>query len=275
MYAVRLVCRLLQQVVARPSLFSVQELRVGLFDFSTTQWIIAILGATMIGFSKTGVPGSGIIIAPLMASAIAAKASTGFTLPMLAMADVLAILYWRRHVNWGHLGRLLPWTFAGVIVGYFLMDHISDKQLKVIMGVLILFFLGMSWLREKNIEDNRIPNHWFFAALMGMMAGSTSMMANAAGPVMVIYLMAMRLPKNEFIGTRAWFFWILNLSKMPFSSKLGFITQTSLLTNVALIPCILMGGFLGIALVNRIPQKAFTSVVKGLTVIAAIYLCVS
>jgi uncharacterized membrane protein YfcA len=246
-----------------------------LFDFSTTQWIIAILGATMIGFSKTGVPGSGIIIAPLMASVIAAKASTGFTLPMLAMADVLAILYWRRHVNWGHLGRLLPWTFAGVIVGYLLMDHISDKQLKVIMGALILFFLGMSWLREKKIDDNKIPNHWFFAALMGMMAGSTSMMANAAGPVMVIYLMAMRLPKNEFIGTRAWFFWILNLSKLPFSSKLGFITQTSLLTNVALIPCILIGGFLGVALVNRIPQKAFTSVVKGLTVIAAVYLCVA
>ena len=100
-------------------------------------------------------------------------------------------------------------------------------------------------------------------------------MANAAGPVMVIYLMAMRLPKNEFIGTRAWFFWILNLSKLPFSSKLGFITKASLLTNAALIPCILIGSFLGVALVNRIPQKAFTTVVKALTVVAAIYLCVS
>ena len=100
-----------------------------MLDFTTTQWIIVILGATMIGFSKTGVPGSGIIIAPLMASAMAAKDSTGFTLVMLAMADVLAILYWRRHVNWGHLARLLPWTLAGVVIGYLLMDHISDRQL--------------------------------------------------------------------------------------------------------------------------------------------------
>jgi uncharacterized membrane protein YfcA len=246
-----------------------------MLDFTTTQWIIVIIGATLIGFSKTGVPGSGIIIAPLMASAMLAKDSTGFTLPMLAMADVLAILYWRRHVNWNHLVRLLPWTFAGVIVGYLVMDHISDKQLKVIMGVLILAFLGISWFREKNVKEDRIPSHWLFAALMGMLAGSTSMMANAAGPVMVIYLMAMRLPKNEFIGTRAWFFWILNLSKLPFSSKLGFITKTSLVTNAALIPCLLIGGFLGVALVNRIPQKAFNRVVSGLTVAAAIYLCVS
>jgi len=246
-----------------------------MFDFTTTQWIIVIIGATMIGFSKTGVPGSGIIIAPLMASAMLAKDSTGFTLVMLAMADIMAILYWRRHVNWGYLVRLLPWTFAGVVIGYFVMDHISDKQLKIMMGVLILIFLGVSWFREKTVKENQIPNHWLFAAVMGVLAGSTSMMANAAGPVMVIYLMAMRLPKHEFIGTRAWFFWILNLSKLPFSSRLGLITAQSLLTNAALIPFILVGGFLGVALVNRIPQKAFNTVVKGLAVAAAVYLCVS
>lgn len=246
-----------------------------MLDFTTTQWIIVILGATMIGFSKTGVPGSGIIIAPLMASAMLAKNSTGFTLPMLAMADVLAILYWRRHVNWGHLVRLLPWTFGGVIIGFLVMDHISNKQLKLMMGILVLIFLAVSWFREKKVKEDQIPNHWLFVSIMGLLAGSTSMMANAAGPVMVIYLMAMRLPKNEFIGTRAWFFWILNLSKLPFSSKLGFITQASLLTNAALIPCILLGGFLGVTLVNRIPQKAFNTVVKGLTVAAAIYLCLS
>lgn len=246
-----------------------------MLDFTTTQWVIVVLGATMIGFSKTGVPGSGIIVAPLMASAMAAKDSTGFTLAMLAMADVLAILYWRRHVNWGHLLRLMPWTLLGVVVGYLLMDHISDRQLKIIMGVLILGFLGVSWWREKHVKAEQIPSHWLFAATMGMLAGSTSMLANAAGPVMVIYLMAMRLPKHEFIGTRAWFFWILNLSKLPFSSKLGFITKASLMTNAALIPCILIGGVLGVALVNRIPQRIFTTVVKALTVVAAIYLCIS
>ncbi len=246
-----------------------------MLDFTTTQWIIVALGATMIGFSKTGVPGSGIIIAPLMASAMAAKDSTGFTLVMLSMADILAILYWRRHVNWRHLVRLLPWTFGGVVIGYLLMDHISDKQLKIIMGALVLGFLGVSWWRETHVKDDQIPSHWFFAAMMGLLAGSTSMIANAAGPVMVIYLITMRLPKNEFIGTRAWFFWMLNLSKLPFSSRLGFITRASMLTNAALIPCILIGGFLGVALVNRIPERAFAIVVKALTVVAAIYLCVS
>ena len=244
-----------------------------MLDFSVIQWTVVISAALMIGFSKTGVPGTGILIPPLMASVMPAKASTGFVLPMLAMADIMAIVYWRRHVEWRHLFRLLPWTWLGVIMGFLLMGQITDDQLKRFIGVLVLGLLGLAWFRVTNVNNDHIPHHWLFAAFIGLLAGSTSMLANAAGPVMIIYLVAMRLPKNEFIGTRAWFFWILNLSKMPFSANLDLMNASSLLTNLALVPCLVIGGLLGIALVNVIPQRAFDRIVKLLALAAALYLC--
>ena len=246
-----------------------------MLDFSTVEWAIVILCALLIGFSKTGIPGTGILMVPLMAMVMPAKESTGFVLPMLAMADIMAIIYWRRHVELRHLIRLLPWAWLGVIIGAVCLRFITNEQLKPTIGVIVLVLIVGSWLRERFVTDAQIPAHWLFAALMGILAGSTSMMANAAGPIMIIYLMAMRLAKREFIGTGAWFFWILNLSKLPFSSKLSLISGSSLLTNVSLLPILLMGGVLGIFLVHRVPQKAFDFIVKSLAMCSALYLCVS
>jgi uncharacterized membrane protein YfcA len=247
----------------------------------------------MIGFTKTGIPGVGTLVIPLMAAIIPAKESTGFVLPMLAMADILAIIYWRRHVEWRQLARLLPWTWFGIVLGYLCMGYISNEHLKIFIGVLVLALMCVSWLRDRKVPDDRIPHHWLFAASMGVLAGFVSMMANAAGPVMIIYLMAMGLRKEAFVGTRAWFFWmamglrkeafvgtrawffwVLNLSKLPFSHRLNLITVQSLKTNAILLPCIVIGGILGVIAVHRIPQKTFNIVVKMLAVGAAIYLCI-
>lgn len=245
-----------------------------MIDFSSLQWSIALICAVMIGFTKTGIPGVGTLVIPLMAAIIPAKESTGFVLPMLAMADILAIIYWRRHVEWQQLVRLLPWTWLGILLGYLCMGHISNEHLKIFIGVLVLALMGISWLRDRKVPDDRIPNHWLFAVSMGVLAGFVSMMANAAGPVMIIYLMAMGLRKEAFVGTRAWFFWILNLSKLPFSHRLNLITFQSLKANIALLPCIVIGGILGVIAVHRIPQKTFNIVVKMLAAGAAIYLCI-
>ena len=100
------------------------------------------------------------------------------------------------------------------------------------------------------------------------------MLANAAGPIMILYLVAMRFHKRELIGTQAWFFWILNLSKIPFSQGLGLITMQSFLTNLSLLPCIIAGAVLGIRLANRLPEAIFATIVRLLALAAAIGLCV-
>jgi len=246
-----------------------------MMDFTHLQWAIAIICALMIGFAKTGIPGSGILVPLLAASIIPAKESTGFVLPMLAMADIIAITYWRRHVEWKQLLKLLPWAWMGIFAGFFGISHISNDHLRVFIGVLVIVLMFVAWLRNKYISGDDIPSHWLFAAVLGTLAGATSMMANAAGPVMVIYLVAMRLSKENFIGTSAWFFWIINLSKLPFSSRLDLISFQSLQTNLALLPCIISGGIIGIFLVNRISQKIFNRVVQLLAAGAACFLIFS
>ena len=243
-----------------------------MIEFTSLQWVIAILCALMIGFAKAGIPGSGILIPLLAASIIPAKESTGFVLPMLIMADIIAITYWRRSVEWKQLIRLLPWAWLGIFAGFLGMSYISDADLKTFIGALVLILMTVSYIKNRVLSGDSMPDHWLFAAVLGTLAGSTSMMANAAGPVMVIYFMAMKLPKEYFIGTGAWFFWIINLSKLPFSQKLNLINIQSLQTNLILLPFIITGGVIGIFLVKRISQKVFNNVVQLLAVMAALYL---
>jgi uncharacterized membrane protein YfcA len=243
--------------------------------FSVADWIVIALCAVMTGFSKTGIPGAAIVAVPLLALVMPARQSTGFLLPMLILADVMAILYWRRHVHWKSLAHLLPWTLVGLCIGYVCMGKVTDRQLKPIIGSVVLVLVVGAWIRERTVADDRVPTHWAFAAAAGVLAGVTTMLANAAGPIMAIYLLAMRFDKKRFIGTQAWFFWVVNLSKLPLSQKLGLVTVQTFQADLLVLPAILAGGVLGIILVHRISQDAFNAVVRVLAIAAGAYLCIS
>jgi uncharacterized membrane protein YfcA len=98
------------------------------------------------------------------------------------------------------------------------------------------------------------------------------MMANAAGPIMIIYLLAMQLPKIEFVGTSAWFFFVINWLKVPFSAKLKLMTLATVKLNLIMLPFIAIGAVVGIFFLKRIPQKAFNAVVQILAAAAAVKL---
>lgn len=240
-------------------------------SLSGFQWCVALFCALSVGVSKTGLPGIGILGIPLMAMIMPAKASTGIILPMLIFGDIAAVSYYHRHAVWSHLWRLLPWSFAGIVIGYLIMERITDAQLTRVIGVIVLVMLALNALRERLTSDSaHIPTQWYFAAFLGLTAGVTTMMANAAGPIAMIYLLAMRLPKNEFIGTGAWFFFVVNCVKVPFSLKLGLITADSFRFNLILFVAVAAGAALGILLVKRMPQRAFNIAVQALAVVAAI-----
>ena len=246
-----------------------------MLDFSFTSWVIIVLCAISIGFSKTSGIGLAIAFVPLLAMIMDSKESVGFMLPMLCMADLPAVIYWRKHVQWKSLTKLAPWTLAGIATGYVAMSYFTSRIHMPVIGVIILVMMAVTFWRESRLgNDYSIPNYWWFAAIMGVMAGFTTMMANAAGPAMVIYLLAMKMKKNDFVGTSAWFFWFVNLIKVPLNSQLDLITMPSFMTNLVLLPAIIAGGWLGVVLVHKLPQKVFNRVVSVLAVLAAVYLCV-
>lgn len=225
------------------------------------QWALAILAAALVGLSKTGIAGLGILVVSVFALLIpSTKQSSGIVLPLLILGDLVAVLAYRRHTQWSHLWRLFPWTALGVLVGYFAMGRINDHQARVLIGLIVCAMVALHlWRRWRTARgaDAGDEHGIGFAITVGVLAGFTTLVANAAGPLMAIYLLAMRLPKMEYVGTGAVFFMLLNWFKVPFMVDLGLITVDSLKFNAILAPAVLVGAWFGKWLLPRIDQKLF------------------
>ncbi len=246
-----------------------------MFDLNAIGWLLVGLCAFLVGVSKTGLPGLGILIVPLMAMALPqhARESTGIMLGMLILGDLFAATYYRRIAEWKHVLRLLPPAFLGIVAGWKAMEYVTNDQLKRIIGLIVLAMLAIHlWRTRLRAEDAPIPTQWWFGGILGFLAGVTTMMANAAGPVMVIYLLAMRLPKLAFVGTSAWFFFAVNWLKVPFSAHLALTTGASVKLGLLMLPLIAAGSLAGIFLLHRLPQKAFNVLIQVLAAAAAIKL---
>lgn len=249
-------------------------------DLTWIQWTLLALGAFFTGLSKTGVAGLGILTVALFANAMPARESTGALLPLLILADLFGIVLYRKHGDWTYLWRLAPWVIAGVALGYLTMGHAGNGLIQRLIGGILLAMIALHlWRQREEIREPdgfaaRLPHTLWFAGLTGVLAGFTTMVANAAGPVMVLYLLAMRLPKLAFIGTMAWFFFFVNLFKVPFSWRLDLITSQSLRMDAALALALLPGVILGPIIVKHLPQRAFERMVLVLTVLAALRLVI-
>lgn len=247
-----------------------------LFSFELSFWQILLLvfSALLIGMSKTGISGAGMAMIPIMAAIFGGKLSTGIVLPMLSMADIFAVSYYHRHANWSYILRLIPTTIIGILAGIYVGDIISDQVFKNIMGVIVILSVGILVWRDLR-KDARIPSGMAFPIVMGLAGGFATMVGNAAGAIMALYLLSMRLPKNEFIGTGAWFFLIINLFKIPFHI---FIWETislrTFVLDLFLLPAIAAGAFLGILVVRFIPEKAYRIFLLVTTAIAALVLII-
>lgn len=193
-------------------------------------------------------------------------------LPILCLADAMGVWYYHRHASWTHLKKLLPWAAAGTLLGAYVGDTIDDKTFKVIMAVIIIVSVViMVWLERGHKED--VPDYFWFAALIGVAGGFTSMIGNLAGSVMAIYFLSMRLPKNSFIGTSAWFFMVINWFKIPFHIW-GWhtINVNTFLLDMATLPFIAVGAYLGILIVKILPEKTYRWFIIGMTLVAAVFM---
>ncbi len=247
-----------------------------MFALNAWEWVILLLGSLVVGLSKTGIAGLGIFTVALFASVLPARESTGVLLLLLICGDLIAVPLYRRHAVWPHLWKLCPWVAAGVVLGYLAMGQLQgDKAFQRLIGGILLAMVAIHLWRQRlpacdpDRTNDRVPHRTWFAALMGTMAGFTTMVANAAGPVMILYMLAMQLPKMEFMGTGAWFFLAVNLFKVPFSYRLELITPASLALDLKLAPMVVLGAVLGRMLIGHINQRLFEMLALALTVLAA------
>ena len=239
------------------------------------QWFVISISALSIGMSKTGVQGIMLMIVPLMAMAFGAKESTGVILPMLCMADIIAVAYYKRIADWKIVAKLLPTAILGFFLAIGVDNMIPNGQFRQLMGwTLMLALVVMIW-SEIFGKENRWMKKWWYAAIFGLLGGFTTMIGNAAGPVMSVYLLSMRKEKMEYIGINAWFFLVVNLLKVPLQAFVwDNITWDSLQLNLVMLPVIGIGSLIGIRIVKLLPEKIFRRFIQIVTILSVILMII-
>lgn len=236
--------------------------------------LLFLFAALILGMSKAGLSGFGLAAVPIMALIFGAKESTGVILPMLITADIMAVMYWRRHAVWKYIIVILPWVALGIVAALITGNMINNSQFRILLLTIVwimLFLMVVNDVRKK--DDSTVPQSKIFSSLMGFTGGFATMIGNAAGPVFTLYFLSMRLPKKEFIGTSAWLYLIMNTGKLPLQVLVWKnITLSSLIPGLIAIPVIALGIFSGIRIVKMFPENVYRYFVIGTTIATSVLL---
>ncbi|MET0736151.1 MAG: sulfite exporter TauE/SafE family protein [Microbacterium sp.] len=246
-----------------------------MLELSWFAWVLLGVAAIVVGLSKTAVPGAGTIAVAIFAAVLPARQSTGTLLLLLIVADIFAVTMYRRHVDWRALLRLAPAVVVGILLGVAFLAVADDAWVKRTIGVILIAVIAITLLRRRMTAATAASGpHPVAAATYGTLGGFTTMVANAAGPVMSMYFLAARFEVKAFLGTAAWFFAIVNIVKVPFSVGLGIITVPGLVLDLILVPLVVVGALGGRWLAARLDQRLFERLVIGFTIVGAVYLLV-
>ena len=247
-----------------------------LFGGTVAGLVVLAAAAVVIGYSKTALGGLGIVAVALFATVLPARQSTAAILVVLLVGDLVAVWHYRRDADWTLVRRLLPAVLPGLLLGTLFLALVDDLVLRRSIGaVLLALVLLQLWVRWR-ADGSPTDTHERRSAALGAGAavGFTTMTANAAGPVMTLYLSAAGVDKRRFVGTNAWFFLAVNLVKVPFSVGLGLLHVDDVARAGLLAPLVLLGGLAGYATVRRLSQRGFDLAVLAASAVAATALLV-
>lgn len=255
---------------------------------TTAAWVALVVGAVLVGFSKTAIGGMSMIAVGIYAAVLPARASTGVLLLLLIVGDVYAIAAYRRHADWAVLRKLAPAVVVGVVLGAFFVARVSDVAMKRTIGWILLLLIAVHvWTRyvaprrraakvgaastDEESTAHRVEGTLVTAGAGGM-AGFTSMVANAGGAVMTLYMLRAGMTMMTFLGTGAWFFFLVNVFKVPFSIAVGVLTLDSLPVVGLMLPAVLVGAWIGRRVIGHISPAVFEVLVLTFTALAALNL---
>lgn len=236
----------------------------------TLALFFAFFAAFILGLAKAGLKGLGIVVVAILANIYGAKASTGILLPLLITGDILAVIYYKRFVEWKYLIQFLPAMIVGVLIAVYVGKNLDEKTFKYWMAIIILISVAMLFWRDY-MHVKTYPKNPFYAYFMGICAGFTTMIGNLAGSFSNLFFLSTQLPKNQLIATAAWVFFIINIFKVPFHIwNWGTIDLNSFAIDLYLIPAVIMGFFIGLKLVSYFNEEFYRKFLLIATAIGAI-----
>lgn len=227
-------------------------------EMNTAGWLVTAVAVLLTGISKAGLGGGlGGLAVPLMSMWISPRDAVAVMLPILIVMDFSGIRAWRGQADWGDLRRLVPAALLGIGLGTLVFDLLSERMVKLLLGLIAIVFAADRLLRRKGGGSGPQARSRAFAWLCGTGAGFTSTLAHSGGPPLMIYLFGRRLSKEAFVATSVFFFTAINLAKLPFYMAIGLFSRETLLMSAMLVPLVPFGVWLGIRLMKRIPERPF------------------
>ena len=266
---------------------------------TATTWILLMVVAALCGIAKTALPGAATVAVALCTAVLPAKESTGAILLMLMTGDLLAVWSYRRDADFRMLRRLVPAVLTGVGAGALFLHLASNDSTRRLIGVILLLLVAITLIQRRS-TSRRVSDGASTAQapsppapapetqeattalatpttsgrlsrlVYGSLAGFTTMVANAGGPVTSMYFLACRYPVKAFLGTTAWFFFLVNLVKLPFSISAGLVNTTTMSLTVICAPIVIVSALAGRRLAERMDQRVFEPVIVALTIISAL-----
>lgn len=248
--------------------------------FTTHALLLGVLAAVVVGLSKTAIPGAGMLTVPIVAAIVDGRMIAGTSLPLLLVADLFAVSWYRHHTRWELLRPLAVWVAVGFGAGtvFYVAVGSSVRPIDVTIGVTILVMVVIQLWRMVRRRPPK-PATPSDAVLYGTAGGFTTFVSNSAGPVINTYLVGLGLGRDELVGTSAWFYFAVNLAKIPLYLGLGwwttggpFMTGESLLWGLTMVPGVVAGVYLGRWILPRISQQTFVVLVLVLSAAGGIRL---
>jgi uncharacterized membrane protein YfcA len=220
-------------------------------------WFVAaaLLGVTLLGVSKGGFFGLGVMALPLMSLFVSPLQAAAIILPTALAQDALTVWTYRHNWSAWNLKIMLPSMTVGIVIAWFLAASLSPVHIRLAVGLIAALFVVRHWLAgrvERFIHPNTATGIVF-----GTLGGITTMLANAGGPAWQMHLLPQRMEKLTYVGTVTILFAASNVIKVPAVATLGYMTMENLLVGASLLPVAIATNYLGIWLVRRTPVELF------------------
>lgn len=226
-------------------------------------WLLAIVGVTITGISKSGFAGgAGVVAVPMLALVMPVTAATALMLPLLMVMDARTVMLYRKSMVWREITVITTAAIIGIALAGTALAALPAITLQVILAVFCLLFA--TWQRLMPVLG-RLPGAGW---LWGMVSGISSTLLHAGGPPIAIYFLARGVEKRFWLAQAAMLFAIMNVIKViPYTLNDQWQPELFLL-DLALIPAALVGVRLGYRLQSRLAEKDFMLICRILLAVA-------
>lgn len=231
---------------------------MGAFAFTDPLSIaVAALTAAIIGMGKGGLAGFGMLAVPVMALVIPPVQAAAILLPVLIASDMVSMVTWWRQWDLRTFGLMMPGAVAGIALGWATASYVSDDAVRLIVGLISIWFVLRWLLQSKAARAAKRPHHRGKAGFWGAMLGYTSFVSHSGGPPFQIYALPLGMDPKTYAGTNVLTFTTVNFLKLVPYFFLGQLAVGNLASSAAMMPVSVLFTFVGAAIIRRMKAEVF------------------